>query len=63
MGCPQDITDRLGGWAINSVGEEYGSGYPIEVLYKWVDKALSQILLVNTPTALFSDPLEINRLT
>ena len=39
--CPQDITDRLGGWAVGGVGEGYGSGYPIEVLYKWMDKALS----------------------
>ena len=39
--CPQDITDRLGGWSVGGVGEGYGSGYPIEVLYKWMDKALS----------------------
>jgi integrase len=38
--CPQDITDRLGGWSVGSVGETYGSGYPLEVLAKWMDKAM-----------------------
>ena len=38
--CPQDITDRLGGWTVGGVGETYGSGYPIEVLHKWMTKAL-----------------------
>ena len=39
--CPQEITDRLGGWSVGGVGEGYGSGYPIDVLYKWMDKTLS----------------------
>ena len=38
--CPQDITDRLGGWTVSGVGEGYGSGYPLEVLYKWLDRAV-----------------------
>ena len=38
--CPIDITDRLGGWAVGGVGEGYGTGYPIEVLAKWMDKAM-----------------------
>ena len=40
--CPQDIADRLGGWTVGGVGEAYGSGYPIEVLYKWIEQAVSR---------------------
>jgi len=36
--CPSDIVDRLGGWAVEGVGEGYGDGYPIEVLSKWMNK-------------------------
>ena len=39
--CPQDIADRLGGWSVVGVGESYGAGYPEDVLYKWVDRAIS----------------------
>ena len=39
--CPQDIADRLGGWSAVGVGESYGAGYPEDVLYKWVDRAIS----------------------
>ena len=39
--CPADITDRLGGWAVGGVGEGYGEGYPLEVLTKWMNKALN----------------------
>jgi integrase len=38
--CPQDITDRLGGWSVGGVGEAYGLGYPLEVLSKWMSKAM-----------------------
>jgi len=38
--CPQDITDRLGGWTVGGVGEGYGTGYPIEVLSKWMSGML-----------------------
>ena len=36
--CPTEITDRLGGWVVSGVGEGYGNGYPVEVLYKWMKK-------------------------
>ena len=39
--CPQDIADRLGGWTVGGVGEAYGSGYPLEVLYKWIEQAVA----------------------
>ncbi len=35
--CPPDIIDRIGGWAVGGVGEGYGSGYPVSVLYKWME--------------------------
>jgi len=38
--CPADIADQIGGWATDGVGQGYGSGYPIEVLGDWVDKAV-----------------------
>jgi len=38
--CPADIADQIGGWATDGVGQGYGSGYPIEVLSDWVEKAV-----------------------
>ena len=34
--CPSDIVDQIGGWTRSSVGENYGSGYPLPVLHKWL---------------------------
>jgi hypothetical protein len=36
--CPNDITDRLGGWSVSGVGESYGEGYPIEVVNQWMKR-------------------------
>ena len=36
--CPADIVDSIGGWSKASIGESYGKGYPLEVLYKWLKK-------------------------
>ena len=38
--CPQDIMDKLGGWAVGGVGESYGNGYPVEVLFKWMSRGV-----------------------
>lgn len=38
--CPPDIIDRIGGWSVGGIGETYGSGYPIQVLHKWLHKAV-----------------------
>ena len=38
--CPSDITDQIGGWTTDGVGQGYGSGYPMSVLNEWVEKAL-----------------------
>lgn len=34
--CPADIVDQIGGWQTEGVGQSYGSGYPLEVLAKWL---------------------------
>ena len=36
--CPSDITDQIGGWTTDGVGQGYGSGYPISVLQEWLIK-------------------------
>lgn len=37
--CPSDIVDQIGGWQTDGVGHGYGSGYPLEVLRKWMKAA------------------------
>ncbi len=34
--CPSDIIDQIGRWAITSVGQCYGSGYPLANLNRWM---------------------------
>ena len=34
--CPADIVDQIGGWQTDGVGHGYGSGYPMDVLQKWI---------------------------
>lgn len=34
--CPADIVDQIGGWQTDGVGHGYGSGYPLDVLRKWM---------------------------
>ena len=34
--CPTEIIDSLGGWSKSTIGEKYGEGYPIEILFKWI---------------------------
>jgi len=36
--CPTDVVDSIGGWSKGSIGENYGAGYPISVLYKWLKR-------------------------
>ncbi|MDV7145628.1 tyrosine-type recombinase/integrase [Tropicimonas sp. TH_r6] len=37
--CPADIVDQIGGWQTEGVGQSYGSGYPLEILSKWLKTA------------------------
>jgi len=41
--CPADIIDSIGGWSKKSIGEGYGSGYPLKILYKWIKKIESPL--------------------
>jgi integrase len=34
--CPSDVTDQIGGWATDGVGQGYGLGYPMRVLQEWI---------------------------
>ena len=36
--APVDMIDQLGGWSLRSVGQGYGDGYPLESLYRWMEK-------------------------
>jgi integrase len=36
--CPADIVDQIGGWQTEGVGHGYGTGYPLDVLRKWMKK-------------------------
>lgn len=36
--CPSDIVDQIGGWTTEGVGHGYGTGYPLEVLARWMSK-------------------------
>lgn len=36
--CPADIVDAIGGWVTHGVGHAYGSGYPIDVMHRWMSK-------------------------
>ena len=38
--CSADITDQIGGWTTDGVGQGYGSGYPLDVLQEWMEKAI-----------------------
>ena len=35
--CPSDIIDAIGGWKTFGVGQGYGSGYGLDVKYKWMN--------------------------
>ena len=34
--CPFDVIDQLGGWSTAGVGSDYGNGYSIAVLGRWM---------------------------
>lgn len=40
--CPSDIIDSIGGWSKASVGENYGKGYTLDVLNKWLNKMINE---------------------
>ena len=40
--CPADITDQIGGWSTEGVGQSYGKGYPLDVLQEWMEKVVNK---------------------
>ena len=36
--CPADIVDAIGGWTTQGIGHGYGSGYPLDVKHRWLEK-------------------------
>ena len=34
--APVDLIDQLGGWSLQSVGQGYGDGYPLNNLQQWL---------------------------
>ena len=34
--CPSEIIDKLGGWSLRSIGQGYGKGFDLNILYKWM---------------------------
>ena len=34
--CPTEIIDQLGGWTLSGAGQNYGAGYSLDVLHKWI---------------------------
>ena len=38
--CPSDIIDAIGGWTTTGVGQRYGTGKPLDVKAKWMDKLI-----------------------
>ena len=38
--CPFDIVNQIGGWSTAGVGNAYGSGYGLDVLYGWMGKVV-----------------------
>ena len=34
--CPSDVIDQIGGWTTVSVGQDYGEGYQLSVLHKFL---------------------------
>ena len=38
--CPADIIDAIGGWSTEVIGHQYGSGYSLEIKYRWLGKTV-----------------------
>ena len=38
VGAPEEVADRLGGWATKGVGQSYGAGHSLRTLKGWMDR-------------------------
>ena len=43
IGCPVDIIDQIGGWAVTSVGERYGNRERKRVMLDWMEKMVLDV--------------------
>ena len=41
--CPVDMVDQIGGWSNQTIGQRYGSGYPLANLKEWMDKIVIDV--------------------
>lgn len=40
--CPEEIIDAIGGWALKSIGQGYGKGYPLKVMQEWLQRVAKE---------------------
>ena len=38
--CPTEMVDQIGGWSRGSVGQGYGSGYPLDAMHRYLSKIM-----------------------
>ena len=38
--CPSEMIDQLGGWSKQNIGNNYGLGYKMNVVYKYLLKLI-----------------------
>jgi integrase len=43
VGCPGDVRDQITGHKTPGMGAEYGEGFPLEMLAKWLEEATQEI--------------------
>ena len=36
--CPSEVIDQIGGWLTHGFGNGYGSGFPLAVIQKWIER-------------------------
>ena len=36
--CPAEDIDQIGGWSLNSIGQNYGEGFSVSDLLDWIKK-------------------------
>ncbi len=38
VNCPAEVADQIGGWSNKTVGQEYGNGYGISIIFNWLSR-------------------------
>ena len=49
--CPSDVIDQIGGWSTPGVGSNYGKGYTLEVMHRWLARIQETEAVPATPPA------------